>query len=52
MQLFRGDKIFNHLTQPGLYRNNGLRTKSFGSGCNPYNIELLGLLETIRIESL
>lgn len=48
MQLFRGDNIFNKDTEPGLYRNNGLRTKAFGSNCNPENIELLGLLETIR----
>ena len=48
MQLFRGDKIFNHLTKPGLYRNNGLRSKAFGCGSNPENIEIKGLLETIR----
>ena len=48
MQLFRGDKITNDNTKPGWYRNNGLRSKAFGSGCNPENIELLGLLKTIR----
>ena len=48
MQLFRGDKIFNEKTKPGLYRNNGLRSKAFGSGSNPENIELTGLLESIR----
>jgi len=48
MNLFRGDNIFNKNTNPELYRNNGLRTKAFGSGCNPQNIELLGLQESIR----
>jgi hypothetical protein len=48
MDLFRGDKIHNIDTCPGIYRGNGLRTKSFGSGCNPKNIELLGLIESIR----
>lgn len=48
MELFRGDKIHNGKTKPGLYRGNGLRSKSFGSGTNPANIEVIGLLETIR----
>jgi hypothetical protein len=48
MQLFRGDNIFNKNTEPGIYRNNGLRSKAFGSGHSPDNIELIGLLETIR----
>ncbi len=48
MELFRGDKIHNSKTKPGLYRNNGLRSKAFGSGTNPANIEIIGLLETIR----
>ncbi len=48
MELFRGDKIYNDNTKPFLYRNNGLLTKAFGSGCNPKNIELQGLLESIR----
>ena len=48
MDLFRGDKIHNIDTCPGTYRENGLRTKAFGSGCNPQNIELFGLIESIR----
>lgn len=48
MKLYRGDKIYNEKTKPYLYRNNGLRTKAFGSGCNPENIEIQGLLESIR----
>jgi hypothetical protein len=48
MRLYRGDNIFNKLTEPGLYRNNGLRSKAFGAGSNPENIEIKGLLETIR----
>lgn len=48
MKLYRGDKIYNDKTKPYLYRNNGLRTKAFGSGCNPENIEINGLLESIR----
>lgn len=48
MQLFRGDKIYNIDTCPGIYRGNGLRSKAFGSGCQPNNIELIGLIESIR----
>jgi hypothetical protein len=48
MKLYRGDKIYNEKTKPYLYRNNGLLTKAFGSGCNPENIEIQGLLESIR----
>ncbi len=48
MDLFRGDKIYNIDTCPGIYRGNGLRTKAFGSGCSPFNIETLGLIESIR----
>lgn len=48
MKLYRGDNIYNKETEPYLYRNNGLLTKAFGSNCNPDNIELQGLLESIR----
>lgn len=48
MKLYRGDNIFNDKTEPFLYRNNGLLSKAFGSECNPANIELQGLLESIR----
>jgi len=48
MNLYRGDNIFNERTEPGLYRNNGLRSKAFGGGSSPENIETQGLIETVR----
>ena len=48
MKLFRGDKVYNIDTCPGTYRENGLRSKAFASGSQPNNIELLGLIESIR----
>jgi len=48
MKLYRGDKIFNKKTNPGIYRNNGIRSKAFGSGASPENIELQGMLQSIR----
>lgn len=47
MKLYRGDNIYN-TTNPGIYRNNGIRSKAFGSGANPENIELQGLLQSIK----
>jgi hypothetical protein len=47
MKLFRGDYICNKLTEPGLYRSEGLRTKTFGKG-DPVYIEKNGLLESLR----
>jgi hypothetical protein len=47
MKLYRGDKILNESTNPGIYRNNGIRSKAFGSGASPANIELQGLLQSI-----
>lgn len=47
MKLYRGDNICNKLTEPRLYRFDGLRTKAFGKG-DPAYIEKKGLLETIR----
>ena len=49
MKLYRGDSIYNDKTEPGKYRNNGLFSKAFGSCCNPKNIEIIGLRETIRM---
>ena len=49
MELFRGDKIYNNITEPGKFRNNGIRTKAFGGESDPSNIERKGLLDTIRM---
>jgi hypothetical protein len=49
LTLYRGDKIDNQLTQPGIYRGNGLTTKAFYGGGDPAYIDKMGLLETIRI---
>lgn len=48
MKLYRGDNIYNKLTEPGLYRNNGLRSKAFGGGSDPTNIKLIRFRESIR----
>ena len=48
MQLFRGDKIFNDKTEPDLYRADGIRSKSFGGGSSPTNIEKIGLINSIK----
>lgn len=47
MKFYRGDNICNKLTEPNLYRFDGLRTKAFGKG-DPAYIEKKGLLETMR----
>lgn len=47
MFLFRGDNIFNELTQPYLFRCNGLRSKAFKGNQDPRNIERIGLLKAI-----
>ena len=47
MKFYRGDNICNKLTEPNLYRFDGLRTKAFGKG-DPAYIEKHGLLDTIR----
>lgn len=47
MRLYRGDNIFNKLTQPQIYRFDGLRTKAFGQG-DPAYIKKNGLIDCIR----
>ncbi len=49
LTLFRGDKIFNDKTQPGLYRGNGLTSKAFFGNGDPGYIDKQGFEETIRI---
>ncbi|TRU46263.1 MAG: hypothetical protein EWV91_13025 [Microcystis aeruginosa Ma_QC_Ca_00000000_S207] len=46
MRLYRGDFIEN-LTEPGLYRIDGIRSKTFGRG-DPYYIDKNSLIEAIR----
>jgi hypothetical protein len=46
MKFFRGDKIWNN-TEPGRYRFDGIRSKSFGKG-KPSYVKADLLLETIR----
>lgn len=46
MKLYRGDKIWNS-SEPGRYRFDGIRSKSFGKG-KPAYIKAEMLLETIR----
>jgi len=47
MKLFRGDSRSNILTQPELYRFDGLRSKAFGKG-DPAYIDKHGLLDSVR----
>jgi len=48
MKLFRGDNIFNVQTEPDLFRFNGLMTKAFGSGVDSENLELTGILNSVK----
>ena len=47
MKLYRGDSFFNNDTEPGRYRTEGIRTKTFGKG-DPAYIERNGLINAIR----
>lgn len=47
MKLFRGDNIKNQLTEPHLYRFDGLRTKAFGKG-DPAYVRKNGILDCVR----
>jgi hypothetical protein len=47
MILYRGDNINNRLTNPKIYRYDGIRSKAFGKG-DPAYIQRIGLTETIR----
>lgn len=47
MILYRGDTIYNEMTNPKIYRFDGLRSKAFGKG-DPSYINKIGLVDAMR----
>lgn len=46
--LYRGDCIYNALTQPGKYRGDGLRSKSFNGDDDPLYINRNGWIDSMK----